>query len=253
MLSVIIPSYKDPLLWKTIDDIFNKAEGEIEIVVTFDGYWPTKFNDDPRIVYIHTKNNGMREAINRAVSVARGEYLMRTDEHCIFGQGFDRIITSEMEDNWIVVPRHYSLDSVKWEVMGHVTDYNRLKIDETYPKFSGFRWPERNEERRKFLIDETMAMQGSVWFMPKKHWDTVIKDLDSAYGTHYQDSTEMIFKTWQAGGKMMVNKKTWFAHRHRDFNRTHNYPRELAQQSFDYALKVWRPYYEQEIKPRWQI
>ncbi|GAJ06638.1 unnamed protein product, partial [marine sediment metagenome] len=33
LLSVIIPSYKDPLVHKTIDDLLNKATGEIEIVV----------------------------------------------------------------------------------------------------------------------------------------------------------------------------------------------------------------------------
>lgn len=62
---------------------------------------------------------------------------------------------------------------------------------------------------------------------------------NEGYGTLYQDTTEMLFKTWRAGGKLMVNKNTWFAHKHRDFNRTHNYPGELSRASFDYARELW--------------
>jgi hypothetical protein len=32
----------------------------------------------------------------------------------------------------------------------------------------------------------------------------------------------MVFKTWKAGGKLMLNKNTWHAHKHRSFARTHN-------------------------------
>lgn len=32
MISIIIPSYKDPLLHKTIDSLFENAEGEIEVI-----------------------------------------------------------------------------------------------------------------------------------------------------------------------------------------------------------------------------
>lgn len=40
MLSVIIPSWKDPLLQKTIDSLLENAGGEIEIIAVLDGYWP---------------------------------------------------------------------------------------------------------------------------------------------------------------------------------------------------------------------
>ena len=99
-----------------------------------------------------------------------------------------------------------------------------------------------------------MAMQGSCWIMKKKWWEKVIVDLDSkGYGTHYQDSHEMQFKTWKAGGKLMVNKNTWFAHKHRQFPRSHGYGGKLADNSFAYALSQWRDYYEKEIKPKWGI
>ena len=92
-LSCIIPSYKDPLLHSTIDSILknSKLGNGIEVIVTLDGYWPHDIHPDERVKYIHLgKNVGMREAINTGVRVAKGDYLMRTDEHCIYAEGFDR-------------------------------------------------------------------------------------------------------------------------------------------------------------------
>lgn len=261
MLSIIIPSYKDPLLIKTIDSLLENSElgDQLEVIAVLDGYWPTfELRQDPRVRYVHLgKNRGMRGAINAGVSVARGEYIMRTDEHCSFGKGYDVVLTKDCEPNWIVTPRRYFLDPVKWEVMDiPPVDYMKLKIVnyERGQKFSGVEWPSRAEERKNVMIDETMAMQGSCWVMPHKWWNEVIGELQSeGYDTHYQDSHEMVFKTWKAGGKLMVNKNTWHAHKHRNFPRTHGYGGEKADACFKYALDVWRDYYEKEIKPKWKI
>jgi len=114
MLSVIIPSFKDPLLFKTIESLLENAEGEIEIIAVLDGYWPdAAMINDERVKYLHIgKNRGMREAINAGVAISRGEYIMRTDEHCVFGKGYDVILTNSLESNWIVTPRRYFLDPV---------------------------------------------------------------------------------------------------------------------------------------------
>ena len=266
LLSVVIPSYKDPLLHKTIDSLLENSElgKDIEIIPVLDGYWPKKpviSDDRVKIVHLGT-NRGMRGAINAGVAVAKGKYLMRTDEHASFGKGYDRILTSQIEDNWIVTPRRYFLDPVKWEVMDiPPVDYMKLKIVRIgdgkggkVEKFSGADWPKRAEERKDIMIDETMAMQGSCWCMPHKWWDDVIVELQSdGYGTHYQDSHEMQFKTWKAGGKLMVNKNTWHAHKHRKFPRSHGYGGQAARDGFAYALKVWRDYYEKEVLPKWNI
>ena len=90
--------------------------------------------------------------------------------------------------------------------------------------------------------------------MPKKHWEDVIGELQSeGYGTHYADSIEMVFKTWQAGGKLILNKNMWYAHKHRDFKRTHNYGGALADACFKYSLEVWEDYYRKEIRPRFGL
>lgn len=250
MISVVIPSYKDPLLNKTIESLLVNARGEIEIIPVLDGYRQDVY-DDPRVrpLYLE-KNVGMRGAINAGVKKATGEFLMRTDEHCMFAPGYDIALTEEFEDNWIVVPRRYFLDPVKWELMDiPPVDYERLIISKNHQKFAGLVW--RREGREAYPIDETMMMQGSCWIMKKKWWDDIIGELDTEHMVHYQDQTEMCFKTWMAGGKLMVNKKTWYAHKHRDFPRTHRFSNRKARMTWDYSRSVWEQYYWDVIIPKW--
>lgn len=256
LLSVVIPSYKEPLLQKMIDSLLENSElgDELEIVPVLDGYWPTvPLKADPRVHVVHLeKSGGMRGAINAGVANSKGEYILRADGHCLFGKGYDRILIADCEDSWIVTPRRFYLDIKKWEVMDiPPVDYEKLLIDDDRHKFTGQKWKRRAEERKDIMIDETMAMQGSCWLMKRSWWDKVIGKLQvEGYGTHYQDSVEMVFKTWQAGGKLMVNKNTWFAHKHRKFARTHNYGGKEAVESFAYALRIWDEYY-QEVKKKW--
>ncbi len=260
MLSVIIPSYKDPLLHKTIESLLNNATGDVEIIPILDGYWPDKpIINDPRVRYLHLgQNRGMRRAINAGIAVSTGEFLMRTDEHCAFGKGYDVILTKDCEPNWIVTPRRYFLDPVKWEVMDiPPVDFMKLKIvrvNDFVRKFSGVESAGDDNQP----IQESMAMQGSCWVMRRSWWDTIIGELQNeGYGPHYQDSHEMVFKTWKAGGKLMVNKNTWYAHKHRDFPRTHNNGTKENPSNnelcWTYSLGVWEEYFNKEIKPKWNM
>ncbi len=200
----------------------------------------------------------MREAINAGVRVARGEYIMRTDEHCTFAKGYDVELTKNCQDNWIVTPRRFYLDPEKWELMDKKPiDYEKLKVREFgngMKKFEGVNWGSRTRERKDIMIDETMAFQGSCWVMPKKWWEKVIVELQTeGYGPHYQDQHEMIFKTWKAGGKVMVNKNTWFAHKHCKFPRSHSYGSQDGDKHIQYCYDKWINYYETEIKPKWNL
>ncbi len=256
MISVIIPSYKDPLLQKTIDSLLENAEGDIEIIAVLDGYW-VQLKDNPRVRVLHLgKNRGMREAINAGISISKGEFIMRTDEHCMFGKGWDKKITETFEDNWIVTPKRFFLDVVEWKVMDiPPVDFTKLKIVTVgnVKKFSGV---ERRGDPNK-AIEESYAMQGSCWIMKRSWWDKVIMRLETeGYGPHYQDSHEMVFKTWQNGGKLMVNKNTWYAHKHRDFPRTHNEGTKENPtnklEGWQYALDKWSAYFE-ELKQSGRI
>jgi len=261
-LSCVIPAYKDPYVVPTIGSLLANSElgDEMEIIVVLDGFWPTfELPDDPRVRYVHLgANRGMRGAINAGVSVARVEFILRSDQHCMFAKGYDRVLTDACKPNWIMTATRYFLDPEKWEVMDiPPVNYEKLVI-QGGKKFAGMPWRARDKEREGATIDQTMAMQGSMWIMPKAWWEKVIVELQTeGYGQMYQDSHEMIFKTWKAGGEMMLCKRTWFAHKHRTFTKgRHEGTKEnssLRGESGLYALKVWKDFYEKEVRPKWQI
>lgn len=261
MLSIIIPSYRDPYLHKTIDSLLDNSEGEIEIVVVLDWYWPEReIRNDKRIKIVHLwRNRWMRGAINAGVLASAWEFLMRVDEHQDFGKWYDVILTKDCKENWIVSPRRYFLDPEKWEVMDiKPVDYCDLIIMWNWEqrKFTWLTNDKIVDERKDVMIDETFAMQGSCWVMRRSWWDKVIWELQTEwYWPLIQDSHEMVFKTWKAGGKLMVNKNTWHAHKHRDFKRTHNnWTKENPAHCdawFKYALDTWENYYN-ELKENYE-
>jgi glycosyltransferase involved in cell wall biosynthesis len=215
MISIIIPSVNDPYLQKTIDDIREKAETDIEIIVVLD---EVEAKVSKARVFKNEKRLGLRGTVNQGVKHSRGDYLLKVDEHCKFGQGFDRILLEDIQDNWIVIPRRYNLDVEKWEVMDdEPIDYDRLAIRPD--KLGGVRWTQRAEKRKDILVDETMVFQGSCYFMSRKHWDWLGGLQEEGYGPFANEAVELALKTWLGGGKVMVNKKTWYAHKHRKFGR----------------------------------
>ena len=256
MISVVIPSHNDLYLRETVASVLDNAVGDVEVVVTLDGY-DTEVSTDPRVVVVrHPENRGMREAINSAVFASSGEYIMRLDEHCMMAPGWDAALLVEMEDSWVVIPRRYKLDPVTWTRMDdRPVDYEKLLVLERdgWKKFAGVEWKRRARERESILVDETMAFQGSCYLMARTWWDTVVGPLQTeGYGPLYQDSTEISFKTWESGGKIMTCKRTWYAHKHRSFNRTHHYPVRRAKPEWEWTLARWANNYER-VREQWGI
>ena len=228
MLSIIIPSRDPRFLQKTIDDLITKAEGEIEIIVVFDGYWPEPMLiDDPKVRIIHhgTVHNsyGMRASINLGVKLSQGEYIMKIDEHCLVDQGYDEKLKADCEDDWIVIPRRYRLDAENWKV----SDDPRLPVDYMYTEYPylkpldktqglhGSLWnrPERND----ILIDDTPTSQGSCYFLKRSYWDKLLPNGmdDENYGYFTAEAQELTMPAWLSGGRVVVNKKTFYAHLHK--------------------------------------
>jgi len=269
-LSCVIPAYHDPYNKNTVEDILKNSElgDALEVIVVWDGFYPPAdwIVDDPHVRYIHLgKNGGMKNAINCGMRVARGEFVMRLDEHCKFPKGFDKVLTDECQENWIFTARRFFLDPTTWTVMDPKkyppVDCEKLVIqhddDGSELKWTGQRWKSRAKELENEPIIESMAMQGSMWVMPRKWWNEVIGELEwEKRGPHYGDSHEVVFLTWKAGGKLMVTKNTWFAHKHRSFPRTHSggSPENPHKKEYwKYNLSIWRDYYMNEIKPKWGI
>ena len=105
----------------------------IEVIVVLDGYWqdPKDIIDDKRVILIHfSQARGMRNAINSAVSISNGEYILKTDAHCLFDKDFDTKLKENCEYDWVVVSRRYALDPKKWEI--EKRSDNKYPIDYMY-------------------------------------------------------------------------------------------------------------------------
>jgi glycosyltransferase involved in cell wall biosynthesis len=240
ILSIIIPSRNERFLPNTVVDLLDKAKQDIEIIVILDGYWtiPSYFEPqfvdlynrmitDKRVTLLHRgEAQGMRPGINSAVALAKGDYIMKTDGHCLFDEGYDVKLKENCESNWVVIPRRKRLDAENWAIQ----DVGKPDIDYEYlsfpdnpadfggPGFNGRIWTERILERindPKYDIDENMSFQGSCWFMQKEYFHALeLMDYEN-YGTFWSEAQEIGFKSWLSGGKVMINKKTWYAHLHK--------------------------------------
>lgn len=239
--SVVIPSRNEPYLSNTVNDLLTKAKEDIEVIVVLDGYWPDPIlQDDKRLILIHrSEAQGMRNAINSAASIATGEYLMKTDAHCMFDEGFDTVLKKDCDYNTLAVPSRYGLDVDNWKPKTDrpPTEYLFLTFPYVHEKqfgtgFHGKKWtgntigpqgwwePERKLADKK--IDEIMIWQGSCWFMHRKKFFE-IDCLDTKYSYNmFQEANELSFKMWLSGGRLIINKNTWYAHWHKNTG-TNNY------------------------------
>jgi len=222
-LSVCIPNRNSQFTTKTIEDILRNAGVDVEVIVNVDEEWPSPLLKDGRVTYLHPSEPiGLRRGVNSCVSVARGKYIMKSDDHCAFGENFGKIlIENHLEDNWIQIPRRYALNAEEWKIEER-TD-NKYPIDYMYIDFPrkgkdhddgmhGVPW----KRDRKEEIDDTPSMQGSCYFMTKNYFDNVLHGLsEEGYGQFAQESQELGFKTWLGGGAVKVNKKTYYCHLHK--------------------------------------
>lgn len=248
-VSIIIPARAEKLenVIRTLGSIYDNATGEFEVIVGNDGppdidlkyYYPdVKVANFPAVV-------GIKTNINALASMATGKYIYKSDSHCSFGKGFDEILQADMQEDWIVMPRFYVLNGETWQWQdGRFYDYFYLCCPFNDPK--GFRfkagghWPERTQANLDRLIDETPQIHGSGWFMTRDHYFELggFPNIDP-HG-HGQEPIWLALKNWLGGGKVMVNKKTWYAHMHQQGNKR-GYHMDHAQEvkSYEIAARYW--------------
>ena len=211
-LTVIIPARKEKYLNKTILDIQKKSKAEI--VVVLDGENAERLAG---VNYIYNeKPKGMRTAINQAVATANGKYIMKLDAHCMLDNGLDEKLITEHQFNWVQIPRRKRLNPVKWEI----TDNDKPDVDYMYINKNDLRGykcngKNRDPELKNKLIDDTETFQGSCWFMEKAYFNKLGLLDDKNFAGMGHESNEIVFKVLQDGGRIVVNKKTWYAHWHK--------------------------------------
>ena len=252
MLSIIIPARTEKFLNRTIQDILEKATGEIEIFPVLDGYGDTPYEKikDPRVHYIslpvpYNYERHKRQGINAGVSISRGEYVMWIDAHCVVAKGFDEVLARDCQDNWVMVPRRYKMSAEKWD---RVIETDRPPIDYVYPmwqflknrnRIAGYRWDIKSEEKKDVMIDDIMITQGSFVFMTRKWFDKMGFMQLEGYTGWGQEGEEVCMKTVLNGGRAVVDKNTWYAHLHKGQMHGRMYKWTTVEPSYDYSYNYW--------------
>jgi len=222
-VSVVIASRLEKYLPETLEDLYEKRGGQIEVIVVLDGpHPPYDIPEYPRLKIIeHKKVRGMRDCLNEAVQAATGKYIMKIDAHSIVCPNYDKILQSDCEDNWIVVPKRYWFDAPTWSIIEDKEPCEAMYFIYPFkrpyrPYITGRPWAWRAEENRKngVRLFEDMAFQGSLWFMERKHFHRIGGFDTKLYGLFNQEPEEIGLKTvlgpWE--GKLMRNLNAWHAH-----------------------------------------
>ena len=224
-LSVVIPNFNSPFTSKTIQGVLDNAGCEVEVIVNVEQNWPEPLIEDARVHYIHhSAPIGMRAGINACVALARGKYIMKLDDHCLVGKDFGKILIESHQPDWVQVPMRYALNAEEWKIEERTDD--KYPICEMYQDFPrkgkanddgthGVEWRERRNQTKDQELVESPSMQGSCWFMEKDYFHKLNLMDATGYGQFAQEAQEIGFKCWLSGGKLMINKKTFYAHLHK--------------------------------------
>lgn len=247
-VSIIIPARNEKYLNRTLENLYQNATGDFEVIVGLNGKTEYPINYDyPNLeVYHELENIGLKPMINKLASRAKGKYIYKSDAHCAFGKGFNEILQEGMQDDWVVTPR-FKIIKQDWSIQqrdGQEEFYDYFYLccpftDKRGIRFkAGGHWPERTKERLESHPgwDETPQMHGSGWFMSKKYYfDTLSGFPEDDWDGHAQEPIWLGLKNWLIGGKLMVNKKTWYAHLHQD-SKDRGYPEDRNATERTYNL-----------------
>lgn len=236
LVSVMIPARNEKFLNKTVKMLRKRATGDLEILVMLDGAPPVKpiaAEWDVRVLENEVAQ-GIGASTWEMAKHARGEYIMKLDAHCLMAPGFDEALKEHCDENDLVVPARYQLKDVGWRRGYGPIHYLFL----TYPwlqepQFGAglhgkkwqsedglgkravgreYFWPER-EWADRHPVDDIMAFQGSCYFMHRKRF-LELEGVDRRC-ILWGEAINIGMKVWMAGGRLLRDKSTWYAHLHK--------------------------------------
>lgn len=234
-VSIIIPARGERRsnLINTLTSIYGNVTSEYEVIIGFNGRGSEEIPYYPNLRKVSFPDNiGIKGNLNVLAALARGKYLFKLDAHTAVSKGFDEILKQNMEDDWVVTPR-FKILTKDWGIQmrdGKEEFYDYFYLSCPFTDKRGLRfkagghWSEMTKERdfdgnpnnEHMLIDETPQIHGSAWFMTKdRFFEMGGFPLQDPYG-HGQEPIWVGLRNWLMGGKVMVNKKVWYAHLHQN-------------------------------------
>lgn len=242
---------------------------------------PMKQHQRLTVVYL-PESIGQRAATNLACKLSSAKYVAKCDAHCAFGKGFDRILLEDMQDDWTMVPAMHNLHAFNWRcakcgnewyqgptptqclkalnAKGNKTEPSgcdgkeferkiywepNKKPVSTAMRFDEnlhFQYWQEYQKKQPGDLVETMSILGAFWLLTReKYWELNI--CDEGHGGWGQQGTEVACKTWLSGGRLICNKKTWFAHLFRTQGGDFGFPYQITskdvQKARDYSKSLW--------------
>jgi hypothetical protein len=194
---------------------------------------------------------------------------MKLDAHCAVGKGFDRILIENMQENWTVFPYQYNLHAFNWKCQkcGNETyqgptptkcekcnhlDFEKVMVwkrresrrtsSMRFDKNLKFQYWGAYQKKQKGSLVESMSCLGACWMLSReRYW--YLNICDEKHGGWGQQGTEVACKTWLSGGRLICNKKTWYAHMFRTQGGDFGFPYKLSsrdvQKAREYSRDLW--------------
>lgn len=286
-LSVLIPSRNEMFLARTVQDLLEHSESDIEIIVVLDGQWAEPaIPQDKRVNIIYVPESiGQRAATDLAASLSKAKYLAKVDAHCSFDQGWDKKMIEAFEKeggNAIIVPIMRNLHAFDWkcfhcgwkkyqgptpekcENCGKSDKLRRKMIWEprrginstsySFDSEPHFQYFEDWKHREPYLTDkktgitETMSLQGSFFMATReKYWQ--LKLSDATMGNWGNQGIELACKMWLSGGRVLVNHNTWYAHMFRTQGGDFGFPYPQSGKHVSRTkMRVWNYFFDGKFK-----
>lgn len=268
-LSIIIPSRNEEFLNRTVEDICKNKRGKTQVIVGLDGLWPhVSLQSHPDVVILfYPEPLGQRSITKQCVKLSKAKYIMKCDAHCAFDEGFDVKMMEKMEPDMTMIPvmrnlyafdwvcpdghRRYQSPSGPCRECGKPTVKDIKWIAKTNPQSTAYRFDKTmhfqywNDFGKKQTGDltKTLSIQGSCWMMTRdKYWEL---DIDSEdFGSWGQQGVEVACKTWLSGGRVLVNRTTWYAHMFRtqggDFSFPYHNPQKEVEKNREISRELFQ-------------
>jgi len=274
-LSIIIPARNEIFLKNTVEDILAHIEGDTDIIVGLDGAWADPpLQDNPKVTVIHhTTSIGQRAITNECARLSTAKYLMKVDAHCAFDQGFDVKMMADMQDDWTMVPLMRNLHAFDWvcpdghrryqspsgvcDKCGKETTRDVLWKAKESPRSIAYRfdkdlhfqyWNEWGREQKGDLT-ESLSIQGSCFMVTRdKYFDLDLCSED--FNSWGQQGVEVACKTWLSGGRVIINRKTWYAHMFRTQGGDFSFPYQNPQSKVVENRKISRELFVEDKWPK---
>lgn len=275
-LSVLIPARREAWLQRTVEDVLEHAiRPDTDVIVTLDGDWPDPgLPQHPRVTVLYEPQPiGQRAAVNRAARISTADLVMKLDAHCSVAPGFDAALVeahATLGDDVLQVPAQRHLHVFDWvctrgcgwrayqgptpaacpscgapparEVLWRakpspVTTCWRFDAD------LHFQYWREGQKRQVGDYPETLSLLGACWCLSRQEFLEHYDGLDEGHGSWGQMGTELALKAWLGGGRVVCNRRTWFAHLFRTQGGDFSFPYPLTQREVEtareYSRRLW--------------